>query len=783
MTCPDKHILAAWLAGDVEVQRRDALETHVGQCEHCRQILRTLKKENQLAHQLCEAVGGKSTHDLRERLRSVLGETYELWEEIGRGARGSVFKAHDKRLDKIVAVKCLTQVEQQRRWWETLNEARAMGKVDHPNIVSILAIYDQGDPPFLLMEYVDGCPVTQGAEALSLQQIQEAFLQILQGVAALHHNGIVHRDLKPSNILIDRTGRIKILDFGIADRSCWDSGPTFPWSEVQGTPLYLPPEQAQGAAPKPSMDVFALGVVLYELLTGQRPFKGESFEQTLTCMQQESPLLLRELRSDIPAPLQAICLTALEKEPDRRYHSAQEFLLDFERYLRGEPIVADPSALCGALEHGVQRHLTDMDRWQRDRLISRREYDAFNDRYELLLQREASWVLDSRRLSFSQVLLHLGAWMCVLSIFPILCFQWENLGSTARIGFPLVLFTLLGGTGVYFWRRQTKRIGVVLLIATSMTLFSLIATICITLEWAHVDLLRPEGLDPGQDAATALLPEFMFNLQFFWSSVGWMLLNMFLWRQTRTTAFALLSSVSFLAAVTGWFCLMGMIPYWAEGVYERVAGWYLAPGCALLGCALFLDYRHRAVHMVTPLYVSAIGVLLGAVTLIALFGPSATWLGVSLGLKSGDEIRYSFMFNGLLYLGIGSLMDRSQRSRHLRRIATLLFWLTPSHLLLPMYLFAAETDATSWNSIPLWSGWETALTGTSLFFIFASVLKQMKSFFFSGLFYLALSAIHLTIRYYDNQMLWPLTLVGCGLVLMVLAGRYPKLFDKRKTGQ
>jgi len=513
------------------------------------------------------------------------------------------------------------------------------------------------------------------------------------------------------------------------------------------------------------MDVFALGVVLFELLTGQRPFSG-TFSGTgtsdrgdpshlgsgpavhpatrhlLQAVRECHPPLPRELNARIPGPLQAICLKALEKAPADRYSSARFFGLDLDRFFRGEAVVADPRRLSQVLEHGVDRHLADLERWQADRLVSTRERDNLVGKYDRLRQREEFWVLDSRRISTSQVILHLGAWSCIVSAVLMFCFGWKELSPVLRAGLPVTLFTALTASGLVLWQRRTRRVALVLLMAGCLIWPLLTATIMFTLDWLPPDDRSVEAVageratigsaeqDDGTPPQPArdLIEGFMSNDQLMVGAATWFLVSILFWRRTRTAGFSLIAGISALVLATSLFAFLDLRDLWEQQRFDVVATWYLAPASVILGWAILLDLRWRSGALSAPLYAVSITVLLLALTCLALEGEWAEWLGVEASSAGSiDRIAYSLITNGGLYLLGGVLAERSRRSRWLRRIATLLFWLTPTHLMAPIAYFVLK-EKWAWDLLP--AGWtlsELILPLAALVFVFASVPKQIVS--------------------------------------------------------
>lgn len=286
---------------------------------------------------------------------------YELLAEIARGGMGVVYKARQTSLNRIVAVKMILagQLASQSDIRRFHAEAEAAANLQHPNIVVIHEVGEHEDRHYFSMDYVEGQNLASLVREGPLPAVKAAELvkTIADAIQYAHHRGILHRDLKPQNVLIDEQGRPRVTDFGLAKRTGVDSGLT-QTGAVMGSPSYMPPEQATGRADQvgPHSDVYSLGAILYELLTGKAPFVGESTLVTLRKVVEEEPVQPSSCNPLVPPDLETICLKCLEKKPERRYHTARALAEEFERFLNHEPILARPPSEWRKVSSWVIRH-------------------------------------------------------------------------------------------------------------------------------------------------------------------------------------------------------------------------------------------------------------------------------------------------------------------------------------------------------------------------------------------------------------------------------------------
>ena len=272
---------------------------------------------------------------------------YELVEEIARGGMGVVYKARQVNLNRIVALKMilagqLAGEDDVKRFY---TEAEAAAKLDHPGIVPIFEIGEHEGQHYFSMGYIEGSSLANRVAdgPLPPREAAEMVVKIAAAVEYAHQQGIIHRDLKPANVLLDANGQPRVTDFGLAKQMKVDSGLTGT-GQILGTPSYMPPEQAAGKSDEigPAADVYALGAILYCLLTGRPPFQSSNPMDTLLAVLDQEPVPPRQLNAQTPWDLETIALKCLVKSPPRRYATARELADELERYLAGRPILARP---------------------------------------------------------------------------------------------------------------------------------------------------------------------------------------------------------------------------------------------------------------------------------------------------------------------------------------------------------------------------------------------------------------------------------------------------------
>ena len=298
----------------------------------------------------------------------LLNRRYKIIEQLGSGGTALVFRAQDLSLSRIVAVKVLresltTDAEFLNRFQD---EARAAANLAHPNIITIHDFGVDGRYYYIVMEHLEGTDLKElirQKSPFTVDRFLNYAIQMCAGIGYAHRAGLVHCDVKPQNMLVTPEGRVKVTDFGIA-RALVSIQPSESHAVVWGSPQYFSPEQAAGEAPTPSSDVYSLGVLLYQLLTGQLPYAlkrptAAALEEAILEAQLHKPSMAaadKSVRRALQGDLDIIVLKAMALAPGRRYGSAEAFAQDIERHLESQPILARPASRGYVFGRWARRH-------------------------------------------------------------------------------------------------------------------------------------------------------------------------------------------------------------------------------------------------------------------------------------------------------------------------------------------------------------------------------------------------------------------------------------------
>ena len=741
------------------------------------------EREQQLAEAFADLLDGKSTASIPDELAAewrTLAEIdravdpaalpdklsgHKIVAEIGSGGMGRVLLAMDDALGRKVAIKTLApryagDPQLQARF---MGEARALARLSHPHIVRIYNLGPNSEPPHFVMEYLEGAPLTRAAAALTFPQRAELMRKVVLAAEFLHSQGIIHRDLKPANILVGPDLEPKLLDFGLAlDLEAHQRLSQV--GEIAGTPDYLSPEQASGSRLDPRSDIFTLGAILYEILTGAPPFHAANTRDLLRLIREEDPALPRRSDPSIPKDLQNICLQALEKSPDHRYASAREMADDLRRYLAHEPVLAEPAAYSRLIAGQVNEHLRDLKSWRHDQIVSEAEYDALRKRYERLVERDDAWILEVRRLTLPQVTLYFGAWILAVGAALLTFFPFPQLAGAPAVLIAWAATLPTAWMGVRTWRSGYYRVAIAYLLA-----FCIVAPVAmlVTLEESHLAAALTQGQARLELFQRLELAKHATNAQIWWALLAGLPICWWLRRFARAPVFSLL-----FAAMSAMLCLATLLRLGVLDCLDRDSGRFffdLIPCAVLFLAAGFLFERLRMPDDSRYFYPFAVAFTLAALSGVALYHqPWSDWLKIALPWTRG-QIEYLFLLNAAIYVVLDRIFDRASSSQ-VRTVGKSFRFVIPGHVMTSLLVLGLGAESTLEARVFEW-----ALPAAACIFVFASIPRQMKNFLVSGLVFLAIGVYRLQQEVFPNRAWWPILLLLVGLGLMLAAANYAAL--------
>lgn len=676
-------------------------------------------------------------------------------ERLGQGGMGEVYKLQDVALGRIVAAKVVRHDSHvPAGFGDFLREARTLALFKDRRIVQIHEFRATAEPPVIIMEFVDGFELGRLGPSLEFQQRARIMRDVADAVAHAHEVGIQHRDLKPSNIMLDTALVPRILDFGL-------SGGDPSTGHFRGTPAYLAPEQFDsGRAIDARTDVYALGVILYELLSGTLPYAGADDRSLLGAIETAQPRLPIELDPRVPEPLQAIALKAMEKMPDDRYPSARELALDLQRYLDGRPVLARPTAYAAALGSRLAPHLAHIEDWLRLKLIHPHEASNLRSAYRQLEARDDDWILESRSLSYSQITLYLGA--AVLMLGSLLYFAADRvhdavdgvLGPLIVLGLPLVGLTAAAhalqrrdhrAVAVAFYLGGTVILPLLLLIVFNETHFLIAAP-------GDDRQLVPDGWVSNRQL------QLTTSMTLVWASV--------LAVRTRTVALSTLATATALLFALSVLADRGLGSWIEDDRWDWVAV-HLLPLVVVYAAVALWNERARRPWFARPLSVAAAVLLFVCVELLALNGRELGYLGLSMARLQAAEVSDPLLLDTLTAMtlnGIAIYMVAVLADRHatpsMRQAAAVLFTLSPFATLQPIGWISKTGEYAR--------GFDWLYLALAVTIAIVSHHRQRRAFYYAGLINTSV-AIILIFDHYEwfDRPARSIVLILVGLTVLV----------------
>ncbi|MCZ6659006.1 MAG: protein kinase [Gammaproteobacteria bacterium] len=679
-------------------------------------------------------------------------EGFRTVERVSVGGVGEIYKLEDLQLGRVVAAKVIRHDNPLKASMEDfLREARSLALFEDPRIVQIFEFRADANPPVLLMEYVDGFTLDKIGPSLEYVQRARVMIEVARAIHRAHDLGIQHRDLKPENILVDARLEPKILDFGLS-RGEPDRGHGI------GTLAYMAPEQLDPNLPiDERTDIYALGVILYELLCNALPVDHGELS-SLGKTTPESPRLPVEFVPDVPEPLQAIALKAMEHDPIDRYATAREMAMDLHRYVEGRPVLARPTLYRSVLKQRAQPHIEDIQEWLRTNLIYPHEAQRLEASYARLEAREDDWIVGGRALSFSQITLYLGAFLIALGglFYFHAYFQADNRGvwgAFAILALPFAGLSIIGRV-MYRQGRETVAIGFYLAATLLLPIFLLIAFDAI-------------GLMPVQPENTNELfgTGYTSNRQLQIASLVACLWAASLVVSTRTMTLSSCFTVLLFVLEISILADFGLTDWIEEGNWHVLAI-YLVPLLALLILLGVIGERTGRDTAARPQYYAAVGLWVLVLELLAQNGKAFEYLGLTMDTIQGADVSdpllldslTAMIVNGLILYFTASVLEK-RGTPLLAKTATMLFIISPFAILQPVaYLVAVGEYSRQFDWLYL---------SLALVIAFLSHYRQRKSFYFAGLLNTGVALWLITSHYeWFDQPAWSVIVVITGLVVL-----------------
>jgi Protein kinase domain len=680
---------------------------------------------------------------------------FQTIERLGGGGMGEVYKLKDLQLDRIVAGKIVRRDRRVTGVAEFLQEARALALFSDRRIVRIFE-FRAGDPAVIVMEFVEGFELGRIGPSLEFAQRARVLAEVCDAVNHAHTIGIQHRDLKPSNIMVDAALTPRILDFGL---SAGDPNR----GHLKGTVRYLAPEQLDPAQPIDARtDVYALGVILYELLSGRPPYEGTSDREVVSAIRGGHPKLPIEIDPRVPESLQAIALKAMELDPALRYQSARDMALDLRRHVEGRPVLARPSIYASTLGIRTAAHVQQIAEWLQLRLIHPHEAERLRHAYDTLAAPDDDWIAQSRALSYTQISLYLGAFLLVCgSLFFFVADRWYHavhgiVRPVAVLGLP---FIGLNASARLLYRRDHKVVAVAFYLA-AVALLPLLLMIV----FHETGFLVAASGTPGQLFQDGSVSNHQLQLTTAVACMWCAVLALSTRTIALSTVFATMAFI-FATSIAADFGLRS----WIEDERWDLLALHFAPLLAVYAALGAGAERHGRAWLSRPLYRGAALLLIVLMELLALDGRMFHYLGISLQPWQSPKVAdprlldtiAAMTLNGLcLYLVAGVLRRRG--SELMAGAGGLLFAVSPFAVLQPLaYLVRTGEYSLRYDWIYLALAFAVTLL---------SQQRQRKSFYYAGLLNtgaaLYLIADH---RHWFDRPMWGTALVAIGL-LTLLAG-------------
>ncbi len=561
---------------------------------------------------------------------------YKVKRRVGEGLMGVVYQAELKKTSpkdpkKTVAIKVLRSglEEKPEALKQFVQGAQTLANISYPGVVQIHDLHTDAHPPFFVMDWVSGHPISQIGEKVTWREKAKIMEKVCRIVDHVHRQGVLHSALKPSNIIISPEGEPTILDFGLSlafklPDSTQDS------KTIDGhfeSLFYVAPEQIQGKLkPSSAVDVYALGVILYELLTGQPPFNQDSVHTVLDGHLHDDPLLPSQVNPEIPDDLQRIVLQAMEKLPNKRFKSAGEMADILLRFQAGDRVKLRPRILDNLVRSRVQKQINEIDGWFNDQLITPYEHARLSRAYRRLNRSGLQAVMESRIVYFGMLMLYLGGWL-ILNGSAIWLTQFWKVGwleqSLGRIVVGCSPSILANTLWLLYWWRGGYRQAFVLMIVGLLSLPVAMVTALheLGVRYDLFWLYKPWG---GSDAlfdGGSLFGTLMVNTTLFFAllfSLAWTLI---LGHLTRTVTASVVATIFSVLLYLVFLDFYGLRDLFSKDNLATGAIWLIPLVIGILATGRFISDTTNRKEQCSPWFGTALLLSLIISQMIALRGP------------------------------------------------------------------------------------------------------------------------------------------------------------------
>ena len=645
---------------------------------------------------------------------------YSIEGELGRGGLGVVYRARDLTLNRPVALKVLSSHQADHEHRQTvLEEARRTAALGDRCIVTIYGVLEYQGHSAIAMELVDGHELQNVSSVLEPRQIAKIISEVAGAVSSAHRAGILHRDIKPQNIVVTPAHEVRILDFGLSievDSTDIEDG-------FSGTIAYAAPERLRGEPATTATDIFSLGVLFHEALTGRHPYAKLGKPPTISSILAGEPSLPREHRPEIPEDLERICLACLSFKPEDR-PDAGEVHYALTCFLAGQPVQMKATVVKNHLLNRIEEHVSEVGKWRSLGLVADQEHDQIRWQYRRVLEGDDLWPTETRKLRAGELGIYISIWAIICSALLAAGLYREDVGSPLRWLIPLSITIVLAVSGAITQQRSMNRVTPLFIGGAILSLMPTL--ISVLTEWIWI---------PGSTTSADWLHQSgVANKSIFIASLLSLIASVIRLNITGVSFFAWLSAVLFVITQMSLLLMMGFMN-WSDG----------AQACGILSISIAwlvgtgFEWQHRPRFARPFHWIGAAGIILGLYLLGSV--PMLTWFGFD-SLSNKAAWGWSQAIAGSVMLVIGLVLDRSVRLER-RRIAKYFEWICPVFLLGGLYSAAlSKSPILSWEgSAATWLAVGPFILAVAMF-IGLTARRWKSRFMISGMAGVALS-LHL----------------------------------------